>query len=134
MKLKYFQCPHCGQPITPAEIPSDIVAAAFGSRKSPAKAEAARRNARLPRKKPVNPDDRTKPVPAAQVAEPLAIPAMREVTPALVVGEEPRYGGAADKPVAEPLKPLTLAEAKAKAEKLKPRVVGKVRDYSGVYS
>ena len=137
MKDIFFQCPHCGQPITPPEIPSDVLAAALGSRKSPAKAEASRRNAKLPRKrKPVEPDkpvSRTKPEPSATMAEPVTIPVvdneplaeLHKAAPAITTLAEVK-----DKAV----KSLTLAEARAKALKLKPLVANKVRDYSGAYS
>ena len=123
--MKSFPCPHCGQSIAVSEVPPDIAASAFNSRKSPAKAEAARRNARLPRKpRPVkevestNPDSLTKPV----KPEPAAGVIHKEPAPVVPAAESPV------------LKSLTLAEAQAKAKLLKPLAASKVRDYSDAYS
>ena len=117
MKATYFQCPHCGQPITPPEIPPDIAAAAFSSRRSPAMAEASRRNAKLPRKRPVNPDTQTNPEPEA--------PELRKAGLAVTSVADAK---------AVALNSLTLAEARAKALELMPLVAGRARDYSTAYS
>ena len=119
--MKYFQCPHCGQPITAHDVPPDVRAAINGSIKSAAKTAAARANAKLPRKpRTVKSPIQIKPVPAAP-----------DNLVQVVAAVEPDYQAELVKPV---LETLTLAEAKAKAEKLKPLVVNKVRDYSGAYS
>ena len=121
--MDYFQCPHCGQPVTSVDVPREIAASVFNSAKSPAKAAASRANAKLPRRRKAQPDNPVTPEPEA---------------PALVGGERLnaalRKVGPEIKSVAEAraviIKSLSATEAAAVARGLKPR---EGRDYSGAY-